>query len=632
VVSPRSQLSTSVLVPALLGASAVAWAAGAASHAEQGPVAGRPEAAAVPYEIPGVEIESHDHVPPMIDARGNLYRVTEDSKPNGNEPQVMRSTDGGVTWTEQDALNRPPLGDTEGGWALQDGPTIWFAWQSSDIRLMRFNTSDHPTAPDTYQIQNEVVAPTADGSLQYASLAKNADGGVWVAYGAPPSGGPRSAVVRRDPQGAYTSPVTVDPAVATTAPRLVKGTGDRTYVFYKTEADNRIYFRALSATGALSPPTRVDSGGTHPIETPLTNVVSYADGGDEILVVLFAGPDGILRSVEVRNGVPGPEQVVSSTPVTIDPGETTNNAAVAHLAVVGTTVIAMWSDAANGDVYSDQRLDGGQWGPDARRVDTGAGTASNVQYVYPNVLRQTGDQAAVGFTYDVGPTVDDDSNIFYGQFTATGLPAPAPGPGPVPGGIRITAVDPPRALVPHRPTRLRVRVRDGDGRPLTGRELDVLVRDTVTGKHRSRQVTSAGDRTKVRVRGYRHPTRVTVTDARGPGLVLDFLVKPRVTITGTRAAPHRYTVRGEVHPAVATRVVLQRKTDGGWQRVGRHTSGKAGRVAFADRRPGTYRLRVPAADDRVAARSRRLQLGRAEAGSGGGRRPAWSATVVAPVR
>jgi hypothetical protein len=383
----------------------------------------------------------------MADARGHLYRVTEDSKPNGNNPQVLKSTDGGVTWTEQDPLNRPPLGDTEGGWVLQDGPTIWFAWQSSDIRLMRFNTSDHPTAPDTYQIRTEIVAPTADGSLQYASLAKNADGSVWVAYGAPPSGGPRSAVVRRDPQGTYTSPVIVDPAVATTAPRLVKGTGDRTYVFYKTEADNRIYVRALSAGGTLSAPTRVDSGGTHSIETPLTNVVSYADGGDEVLVVLFAGADGILRSVDVRNGVAGPEQVVSSTPVTIDPGETTNNAAVAHLAVVGSTVIAMWSDAANGDVYSDQRLDGGQWGPDTRRVDTGAGTASNVQYVYHNVLRQSGDQAAVGFTYDVGPTVDDDSNIFYGQFTATGLPAPAPGP--VPGGVAITTVDPPRALVPH---------------------------------------------------------------------------------------------------------------------------------------------------------------------------------------
>ena len=613
-MSKRSKLSTHLLVPALLVASAVTWAAGAAPGPRGATATEQPVEAEVPYEIPGVEVESHDHVPPMIDSRGNLYQITEDIKSNGNRPQVMKSTDGGVTWVEQDALHRPTTGDTEGGWALQDGPTIWFAWQSSDVRLMRFNTSDHPTAPDSYQIQNEVAAPPSDPGPQYASLAKNADGSLWVAYGSRPSSGPRSAVVRRDPQGTYGSPVTIDPAVATTAPRLVKGTGDRTYVFYKDQANNRIYFRSLSAAGALSAPTRVDSGGTHPTETPLTNVVSYADGGDEVLVVVFAGPDGILRSVDVRNGVPGPEQVVSSTPVTIDPGVTTNLAAVAHLAVVGTTVIAAWSDAANGDVYSDQRLDGGQWGPDTRRVDTGTGTARDVQYVYVNVLRQSGDQATVAFTYDVGPTVDDDSNIFYGQFTAAGLPTPAPGPGPGPGGVTLTAVDPPRALVPHRPTRLRLHVRDGDGQPLTGRALDVLVRDTVTGTHRSQQVTSAGDRTRVRVRGYRHPTRVRVTDAGGAALVLDFLVRPRVRITGTRTAPHRFTVHGQVLPAAATRVALQRRADDGWVRLERHTSGRSGQVAFTGERPGTYRVRVPAADDRVAAHSRRLQLGRAGRG------------------
>jgi hypothetical protein len=601
-----------VLVTALLAASGGTWAAGAASptqHQQPGDGLG---AAAAPYEIPGVEIESHDHVPPMIDSRGNLYRVTESNKANGNEPQMMRSTDGGVTWIEQDAPNRPPLGDLEGGWALQDGPTIWFAWQSSDIRLARFNTSDHPTAPDVYQIQTEVVAPSADGHLQYASLAKNADGSLWVAYGAPPSGGPRSAVVRRDPAGTYGPPVIVDQTQATTAPRLVKGTGDRTYVFYKTEASDQLWFRQLSAGGTLSPPTRVDTGGTHSTETPLTNVVSYADGGDEVLVVLFADPTGVLRSVHIRNGVPGPEQVVSSTPVMIDPGATTSLAAVAHLAVAGTAVIAMWSDAADGNVYSDQRLDDGQWGADQLRVDTGPGTASDVQYVYLNVVRQTGDKATVAFTYDVGPTVDDESNIFYGEFTATGLPfvAPGPSPGPGPGGVTITAVDPPKGLVPQRRTTLRLHVRDGAGQPLAGRPLVVRVRDTVTGKHRSPQrLTSDGDRTRIRVRGFGHPTRVRVADAGGARLVLDFKVKPRVEIRGSRSGPGRYTVRGELHPRVATKVVLQRRSDGDWTKVESDKSSKRGLVSFTGKRPGTYRLRVPAADDRVAAHSDRLELG-----------------------
>ena len=596
-------------LPVLL--AALGCTAGAASDPEpreNSPAARPPNPAAAPYEIPGVEIESHDHVPPMIDTRGNLYRVTEDNEAHGNRPQVMKSTDGGVTWVEQDPLHRPSSGDTEGGWALQDGPTIWFAWESDDVRLMRFNTSDHPSTPDSYQLQDEVVAKGTDpGHDQYASLAENADGSLWVAYGGGTTGAPHASVVRRDPQGIYGSREIIDPSAATSAPRLVKGTRDRTYVFYKT-ADNRIYFRSLAGDGTLSAPTRVDSGGTNPIPTPLTNVVSYADGGDEVLVVLFAGPDGILRSVDVRNGVPGPEQVVSSTPVTINPGATTNDAAVAHLAVAGTTVIAMWSDAADGDVYTDQRLAGGRWGPDARRVDTRAGTARDVQYVYLNVLRRSGTRAIVGYTYDVGPTVDDDSNIFYAQFTVAGLPA-APGPGG-PGGITVTAVDPPKGLVPRRPTEMRLHVRDGRGQPVDGRALGVVVRDTVTGDHQRRELTSDGDRTTLRVRGYRHPTEVTLRDASAgtKALVLDFLVKPRVEAVGTRTAPKRYAVHGRVRPAITTAVTLQRMAVDGWVKVERHDSGTSGRVTFTGARPGTYRLSVPPTDDRVAAHSHRLHL------------------------
>jgi hypothetical protein len=415
--------------------------------------------------------------------------------------------------------------------------------------------------------------------------------------------------VKRNADGTYGSPITLDAGTATTAPRLVKGSGDSTYVFYKDHDHHRIYYRSLSPTGALSPPTRVDSGGTHTTETPLTNVVRYSAGGAEVLVVMYAGPDGILRSVAVRDGIVGPEQQVSSTPVTIDPGVTTNLAAVAHLAVAGTTVIAMWSDATDGHVYRDQRADRGQWGSDTLTVDTGAGTASTAQYVYANVLRHTGGHATVGFTYDLGPTVDDESNIFYGQVRVSTGPGTAPGPPPA--TVRLTADRPPAALTPGRTTRLRLRVRDDNARPLVGRTLDVLVRDTATGAHSSRQVTSEGDRTRVPVRGYAHATEVVVRDAAsGAGLTLAFRVEPLLTIRSTRTAPGRFTVRGTLRPAVATRVVLQRKVRGDWARAARGTTNGSGEVTFAGQRPATYRLRAPASGDRVATHSQELTVAR----------------------
>ena len=375
-----------------------------------------PALAAGPGLIDGIEIESHDRVAPVVDAKGNLYRVTEGSLAAGNRPRMMKSADGGRTWEEQDAANRPTTGDLEGGWLLQDGPSLWFAWQKGrTVHLTKYRTSDHPTKPDTYEIQREDVASPESPGPQYASLAKNADGSLWVAHGTTPSGGPRTALVKRSASGSYGTPIVIDTRTATTAPQLIKGSGDMTHLFYKDHTNNRVYWRTLTTSGTLSAPVRVDSGGTHKLETAITNAVAFVDNGVQVLVVAFADPSGILRSVEIRNGVVGPEQVVSATAVTTNPGPTTNLAAVAHLAVAGTTVVAMWSDAANGHVYRDQRRSGGSWGTDVITVDTGSGTSKAAWYVYANTLGQSADRARIGFTYDLGPHVDDDSNIMYDE-------------------------------------------------------------------------------------------------------------------------------------------------------------------------------------------------------------------------
>jgi hypothetical protein len=143
--------------------------------------------------------------------------------------------------------------------------------------------------------------------------------------------------------------------------------------------------------------------------------VYYNDRGVQVLTVAFADPSGVLKSVTIRGSRIGREQRVSRTAVMIDPEVVTNDSAVAHLAVSGRTVHALWSDAANGDVYRDVRWRLTSWGADRRVADTGPGTDRQAQYVYGNVLTRPGGRRILGFTYDVGPHVDDDSNIRYNQ-------------------------------------------------------------------------------------------------------------------------------------------------------------------------------------------------------------------------
>ena len=397
-----------------LAAAAVLSSCGAPPQSRPSQV----EVPTLPGLIDGIEIESQDHVPPIMDSKGNLYRVTEDYKANGNRPRFMKAANGGRTWREQDAAHRADHGDTEAGWVVQAGKSIWFVWETSAVYLTRFRTSDHPTRPDTYAISSEVVddLPNEPDHNQYASMVANRDGSLWIAYGVSAGSGQKIVFKKRLGSGRYSHRRILDNRdTDTTAPRLVRGARGVTHIFYKDVADNHILWRQLTASGRLSAARRVDSGGTHPVVTPLTNAVYYNDHSTPVLTIAFADPSGILTSVTIRGNRIGPEQRVSSTPVMIDPEVVTNDAAVAHLAVSGATVHALWSDAANGHVYRDVLTNRRTWGADTRLVNTGPGTARQAQYVYGNVLTWPRGRRILAFTYDIGPHADDDSNIHYNR-------------------------------------------------------------------------------------------------------------------------------------------------------------------------------------------------------------------------
>ena len=65
-------------------------------------------------------------------------------------------------------------------------------------------------------------------------------------------------------------------------------------------------------------------------------------------------------------------------------------------------------------MYRDQYAPGGGWGADVLTVDTGPGTTIAAWDVYPAVLSRSGDQARVGFTYDLGPHLIDQSLVLFG--------------------------------------------------------------------------------------------------------------------------------------------------------------------------------------------------------------------------
>ena len=372
---------------------------------------------ALPGSLAGIMPEAHGHLGPYRDRNGNLYTVVEDFLEGGNEPKAMRSTDGGATWAEIDPGNRTSTGDLEGNWAIQVGSRIYFAFQKSSggIYLTAFDTSDATGAPDTWAIEREVIQePGEKPEDQWVGLSALGDGDLWAFYSIEPTdrASHRIAFRKRSADtGSYGPQVVLDPDRTVTQAVAVQGAGDVTHVFYTDHDERQLFYRALAADGALGDPVRVDRTGTHEAHSPMTNAVVRRDGGTDRVTIAWADAEGVLLSADVVAGVPTAEQRVSDVPVAVDPGETDNLGAVAHLAAEGGTVHALYADAATQDIWYDTQTGGVGFGADVEIVDDVL-----AQWLTGSLVVPDGNgRAVLGFLYDTGPHGDDEGIIRYDE-------------------------------------------------------------------------------------------------------------------------------------------------------------------------------------------------------------------------
>ena len=380
-----------------------------------------PPTGGLPGSIAGIEPEAHSHVPPYADGNGNLYRVTEEyysPVPNYNSPRMMRSADGGRTWSEVDAANRPTDRDLEGSWLLQSGTSLVYVHTNgARVTYSEFLTSDAPTTPDRWVVRNERgITGLAAGSRQWACAARTRDGRTWVFFSDTVVGGNMQlAFMRRNAAGSWTpkTRISTDAESLAGASCVVDPATDVTHVVYHDYARKQVLARTLSPGGELSPAVRVDTTGTSTATLnyhAVTNPVVYSFGGSTVLTAMYASASGV-RAVSVVDGVVGAEEVVDPAAPLISPPNTDKNTGndgpVMHLAVDGSTVHAVWAVASTGDVWHSRRPHGGAWTTPVRLVDSGAG---HVSWLYSNVLR-LGGVGVLGYTYDLGPHPDDGGDI-----------------------------------------------------------------------------------------------------------------------------------------------------------------------------------------------------------------------------
>lgn len=391
---------------------------------------------------------------PIIDGNGNLYRVTEEYLgPNlaipefGNHPMMMKSADGGITWKRMDSANGPGYGlqgsfnDMESCWIVQRTglQQIELLYEKAESRWWgaTFCTSDHATTPDTWVTAS---IGTSAGVETFPATVANESGIAGVSL----SDGTVHAFIRGQLQSGFDSFSFRTKATATwgsgtyitdgvnmTRPSAVVGESDKTYLFYRDHTNGQVRYRTITAAGSVGSSARVDSAGAGAggAVNYMNNVVPpvyYDDAGTPVVVVGFVNASNVLRTVEIRGGVVGSEQVVSSDVLTVNPLDlggtsTDNQGPSAALAVLGTTVYAFWGEVTgtSGDVFYASRPNGGSWSARTLFFDTGAG--NECHWLYANKISAT----KIGVTVDIGRHFDDDSTIIYSELsvaTAAALP------------------------------------------------------------------------------------------------------------------------------------------------------------------------------------------------------------------
>jgi hypothetical protein len=373
------------------------------------------------YANPTVEPETHGHVPPIRDGNGNLYRIGEGSLAyDTNRAIISKSIDGGKTWKPAHTLAAATTAgarDLESCWVVKKGTQMLSFLNRDDTAwCIPWNMSDAASSPDTHSATETVDSGmSSSGVIQFIGANLLSTGECWAFYTGVLNGANNTvSFKKRSTSGTYGSRLTLATSASNNyvGASPVTGASDVTYVFYHDLTTNALLVNTVSSTGTLGTPQTVASAaGLSSQSVPHTNPVYYDDGGVEVIGVAYINDSDILKYRELRNGVLQTEETISSTSVTRNPGQTDSQAVVAHLAVDGKDVHAIWSRAADGDLMHDKRTFGSGWGVEAVEWASGGSTG---WYVYCDV-QTVGGNVLLAYTYDQGTHVDDASNIKYNE-------------------------------------------------------------------------------------------------------------------------------------------------------------------------------------------------------------------------
>ena len=367
-----------------------------------------------------------------VDGNKNIYALIETAE---TDPKLlmMKSTDSGKTWAEQDGANRPTQEDMESMDGVLTNDRIYIAHQygGHEIYHHLFRVSTEGTNPDTWQTTDELVQGTValNTNPQSTAIVRRSDGDLVIFY-IRDNSTLDQAYYRIDTGGGWGSEQTLDTEASHDCRGIsaIIGESDKAHIFYTMHdgGTGTMYHRSLDSGDTLSAREEVDAstGIGNNNKWVWTSPIYWDDGGVEIIMVVYKDSDNLLYSVVVSDdGTPETRKAASDNTAMSDPGGTGSQQVTADLALDGTDAYLHYSDLTTQDLFRDTAANDGGWGTDVEELDS-----KQVDWIRSTSFTHSGPNGGarvVGYVYDNGSD-GGTGFIWYDEFVIAEAAADLP--------------------------------------------------------------------------------------------------------------------------------------------------------------------------------------------------------------
>ncbi len=363
---------------------------------------GRPLAGPVPEfsvnapqrHLGGTFVETPARIGPYENSKGELYFIMEPTETD-NVFMMVKSTDGGRSWLEVDAENRPHVGDLEGvGSVMSEDGAIHIIHQISEgVYHHAFATSDHVGSKDRWIVNSHLITPHEEPPTQTADIALRPDGSLIAAFGA----GDQLKYSILEPRGKWSKATYLshDQSMGFTNPSLI-GLPDGTVDIVYKSMNGKGWHRQLLTDNSLSRPQQIaDNLGTTESENIAILPLVYLPG-TKTTIAVFRQSDGYLylSSRNYDNSWSEPLKISDRAVIT---NAVDSDQAGADVVAWENKIILSFISEEDRDIYFAVIRDFSHT-PDSRKIVRGI----DGSWLRGNILYHQSNSPVYGIIYDAG--------------------------------------------------------------------------------------------------------------------------------------------------------------------------------------------------------------------------------------